>query len=101
MPIYEYECTACHHAFELLEKVNDLKTKTCPHCFKDTATRLISRSAFKLKGTGWYETDIKNKKKEMPTKSVSSDKVGDTKETTADCVSTEKSSDKKTNDTDK
>lgn len=64
MPIYEYECASCHHEFELLEKINDPKTKTCPHCFKDTATRLISRSAFHLKGSGWYETDFKDKKKE-------------------------------------
>ena len=33
----------------------------CPVCDKDSLKKLISAAAFKLKGSGWYETDFKNK----------------------------------------
>lgn len=61
MPIYEYQCAACLHQFELLQKINDEPVTKCPVCFKDKAQRLISAAGFQLKGTGWYVTDFKNK----------------------------------------
>lgn len=63
MPIYEYECTGCHHTFDLLQKLNEESTKQCPECLKDTAVRLVSAAGFQLKGTGWYATDFKDKGK--------------------------------------
>ncbi len=63
MPIYEYECTSCHHQFEVLQKISDVPEKKCPQCSKNTATRLVSAAGFQLKGTGWYATDFKNKPK--------------------------------------
>lgn len=63
MPIYEYQCSACHHAFDALQKMNDDAIKKCPECNKDTAIKLVSAAGFQLKGTGWYETDFKNKDK--------------------------------------
>ncbi|MDF1828172.1 MAG: zinc ribbon domain-containing protein [Legionellaceae bacterium] len=63
MPIYEYQCSACHHAFDVLQKMSDDAIKTCPECQKDTAVKLVSAAGFQLKGTGWYETDFKNKPK--------------------------------------
>lgn len=61
MPIYEYNCTACNHAFELIQKVSDEPITHCEVCGKDTAIRLVSAAGFQLKGTGWYVTDFKNK----------------------------------------
>ena len=63
MPIHEYQCTGCHHKFDLLQKMNDEPAKKCPECSKDTLVRLVSAAAFQLKGTGWYATDFKNKGK--------------------------------------
>lgn len=63
MPIYEYQCTACHHKFDLLQKLNEEQVKKCPECSKDTAVRLVSAAGFQLKGSGWYATDFKNKGK--------------------------------------
>jgi len=63
MPIYEYQCSACHHAFDVLQKMSDDAIKQCPECNQDTAVKLISAAGFQLKGTGWYETDFKNKDK--------------------------------------
>jgi putative FmdB family regulatory protein len=64
MPIYEYQCAACGHRFETLQKISDKPFSTCPDCGKDALTKLVSASAFRLKGGGWYETDFKtgNKK---------------------------------------
>lgn len=67
MPIYEYECSNCHHHFDLLQKISDDSIKKCPQCSQDTAKRLVSAAGFQLKGTGWYVTDFKNKdKKQAP-----------------------------------
>lgn len=77
MPIYEYECNSCQHAFDVLQKVQDEPIKQCPQCHKNTAIRLVSAPGFQLKGTGWYATDFKDKGKAP----VSTDKKTDTKST--------------------
>ena len=60
MPIYEYQCTACNHTCDVLQKIHDAPKKTCPNCEKDSLVRLVSATTFQLKGTGWYATDFKN-----------------------------------------
>ena len=62
MPIYEYKCTECDHRLEKLQKMSDDPLKDCPKCGKSALTKLVSASSFKLKGTGWYETDFKKSK---------------------------------------
>ena len=62
MPIYEYKCELCGHQLEMLKKIRDEPAKTCPACGGDGLRKLVSAAAFKLKGTGWYETDFKDKK---------------------------------------
>jgi len=54
MPIYEYACAACGHEFEEWQKMSDAPVKTCPKCKKKKVERLISKTAFQLKGGGWY-----------------------------------------------
>ncbi len=61
MPIYEYQCNACEHTFDLIQKIADKPVKKCPECGKNKAQKLVSAPSFQLKGTGWYETDFKNK----------------------------------------
>ena len=56
MPIYEYRCQDCHHEFERLQKFSDPPVAACPAC-EGAVQKLISRSAFHLKGSGWYVTD--------------------------------------------
>ena len=63
MPIYEYQCTGCHHTFDVLQKINDEPVKQCPKCSENKAVKLVSAAGFQLKGTGWYATDFKNKGK--------------------------------------
>ena len=63
MPIYEYACHACGHEFEIIQKMVDLPLEQCPACTENTLKKKISAAGFRLKGTGWYETDFKNKNK--------------------------------------
>ena len=56
MPIYEYRCLDCGCQFELMQKFSDPPVETCTSC-SGTVQKLISRSAFHLKGSGWYVTD--------------------------------------------
>jgi putative FmdB family regulatory protein len=59
MPFYEYQCKACGHTLEAMQKINDAPLKKCPECGKTQLTRLMSAPVFRLKGGGWYETDFK------------------------------------------
>lgn len=70
MPFYEYQCTHCGHRLEILQKISDPPMVDCPSCHDAALKKLISASAFHLKGSGWYVTDFKNndKKKEEPAK---------------------------------
>ena len=61
MPIYEYQCQACEHEFEALQKMSEDLLTQCPQCQKPELKKLISASGFRLKGSGWYESDFKNK----------------------------------------
>jgi putative FmdB family regulatory protein len=53
MPVYEYRCTACNHLFELLQKFADAPADQCPKC-GGAVHKMVSASAFSLKGGGWY-----------------------------------------------
>lgn len=63
MPIYEYHCTACGCDLEKLQKINDPLLVDCPECGKSSLLKQVSAAGFKLSGSGWYETDFKNKAK--------------------------------------
>lgn len=59
MPIYEYQCQACHEQLEALQKISDAPLLDCPKCGQPSLKKKISAAAFRLKGGGWYETDFK------------------------------------------
>jgi putative FmdB family regulatory protein len=61
VPIYEYQCDACQHKFETIQKVSDPLLEECPECKEKSLRKLVSAAAFRLKGTGWYATDFKDK----------------------------------------
>jgi putative FmdB family regulatory protein len=61
MPIYEYECSDCGHQLEVMRKISDEPLTGCPSCGREALRKMISKVAFRLKGTGWYETDFKDK----------------------------------------
>jgi putative FmdB family regulatory protein len=63
MPIYEYVCLKCGNDLEVLQKVTDSALRKCPKCGALRLKRKVSAPQFRLKGTGWYETDFKKDKK--------------------------------------
>ena len=60
MPLYEYQCEACGHRFETIQKFSDPLIEACPKC-GGTVRKLQSAPAFQFKGTGWYITDYAKK----------------------------------------
>ncbi len=60
MPIYEYQCQACGHQMEALQKISDDPLQECPKCHQSSLQKLVSAASFRLKGGGWYETDFKS-----------------------------------------
>jgi putative FmdB family regulatory protein len=54
MPVYEYECKQCHREFEYQQRMSDPEKTVCENCGGELA-RIISRTAFQLKGSGWYK----------------------------------------------
>lgn len=92
MPIYEYQCDQCGRVEEVFQKISEKPMTKCGHC-SGKLHKLISQSAFHLKGTGWYVTDYagrqQSKKQESdsgtspsttsgePSKSDASNKMSD------------------------
>jgi putative FmdB family regulatory protein len=62
MPFYEYECQACKYYAEVMQKITDTPLTKCPSCGKRALKKLVSVPVFRLKGSGWYETDFKSDK---------------------------------------
>ena len=79
MPIYEYKCSDCEHELEKLQKISDAALTDCPECGKPTLKKMISAAGFKLKGSGWYETDFKNSGKKNDSASDGGSKKGSDK----------------------
>ena len=82
MPIYEYQCNQCGKIEEALQKFSDKPLNQCRHC-SGKLHKLISHSAFHLKGSGWYVTDYagKNQNKKNNTNETAASK-SDKKEKT-------------------
>jgi putative FmdB family regulatory protein len=59
MPIYAYRCEACGHELDALQKISDAPLTDCPACGAAALKKQITAAAFRLKGSGWYETDFK------------------------------------------
>ncbi len=81
MPIYEYQCEQCGKVEEALQKINEEPLKRCTHC-SGKLHKLISHSAFHLKGTGWYVTDYAGKSqnsKESGNNNANETKTADSK----------------------
>ena len=60
MPIYEFRCTECNAYTEVFQKLSDKQPTRCRKC-KGRLEKLVSKSAIKFKGEGWYVTDYARK----------------------------------------
>ena len=81
MPIYEFECAACGNRFDRLQKLSDPDPTVCPNCGAERVSRRVTAPAFRLSGSGWYETDFKkdgDKKRNLAEKGDASKPAADT-----------------------
>ncbi len=97
MPIYEYRCGDCGHIFDALQKMSDDPLKQCPECNENALKKLMSAPKFRLKGSGWYETDFKTgDKRNIADSGSSASKTTESKSTESKSSDTKsKSSDTK------
>ena len=65
MPLYEYQCDACSHRFEVIQKYSDAHVETCPKC-GGAVHKLFSSPAIQFKGSGFYITDYARAGKSDP-----------------------------------
>ena len=63
MPIYEYRCNHCGHELEAIQKLSEAPLTFCPACETEGLKKRISAAVFRLRGSGWYETDFKSDNK--------------------------------------
>ncbi len=69
MPTYDYECQACGHRFEALQRITDDPLIRCPKCQKAKLKRLIGAGLGVIfKGSGFYTTDYKRGSASGPSK---------------------------------
>ena len=95
MPLYEYQCEACNHRFERIQKFSDPPIETCPTC-GGAVRKLISSPAIQFKGSGWYITDYAKKssgdaKSSGDTKPAASSGTSSTSDTASTSSSTSSS----------
>jgi len=65
MPIFDYQCVACGHVFEALQKVGAEPLVDCPECSKPELQKRLSAPNFHLKGKGWRNSDDTPKKPDV------------------------------------
>ncbi|MFT3806875.1 FmdB family zinc ribbon protein [Arenimonas sp.] len=78
MPIYAFECAACGHSFDRLQRMSDPDPTVCPECGAEQVRRQLTAPQFRLSGGGWYETDFKkdgDKKRNLTGKDESAGKT--------------------------
>jgi putative FmdB family regulatory protein len=91
MPIYEYQCSACGHQLEMMQKIADDPLTICPVCQQTTLNKLVSAAGFQLKVSGWYKTDYSAKGK--PKSAQDSSQTGEGKSDSGSKSAENKSSD--------
>ena len=61
MPTYDYECEACGHRFELIQRMTEKAKRKCPECKKSRLQRIIGAGAGLIfKGSGFYSTEYRS-----------------------------------------
>lgn len=91
MPVYEYQCKACQKEFEYQQRMSDPEKTTCEACGAEQLERLISRTAFSLKGGGWYKDLYSSSKPESKSSDTAATKSDSTPAASSDSSSSSSS----------
>jgi len=92
MPVYEYKCNACGREFEVQQRMSDPELTDCEVCGKQALERLISRTAFSLKGGGWYKDLYSSSKPESKSSETKTESKPDASSSTSSDSSSSSSS---------
>ncbi len=95
MPLYEYECNACAHRFEVIQKYSDAPIDICPKC-GGAVSKLFSSPAIQFKGSGFYLTDYgRGGKSDLGTESAKAAKESSGSSSTGEAKASETKSETK------
>ena len=61
MPTYDYKCPKCQKFSEEFHKMYEECIKSCPDCYERMVKCIGGGIGLHFKGTGFYETDYKEK----------------------------------------
>ena len=100
MPLYEYECDACHERFEKIQKFSDPPIEVCARCGKGPVRKLLSSPAIQFKGSGWYITDYAKSGSGKDSRGKESKETKESKEPAKESKDTSSSSDSSASKTD-
>ena len=95
MPIYEYACEKCEREFEVEQRITEDPLKSCPKCRSRKVKRLISRTSFVLKGSGWHSDLYSSPKPKTSGESESAKESASDSKSKSDTKSDGKSDSKK------
>jgi putative FmdB family regulatory protein len=94
MPTYDYECSQCHHQWEVFQSITAKPLRKCPECGKLKAKRIIGAGGgIIFKGSGFYETDYRSSsyKKAAEAESKAQSSSSESKSSSSDSGSSNKS----------
>lgn len=94
MPTYDYECSQCHHQWEVFQSITAKPLRKCPECGKLKAKRIIGAGGgIIFKGSGFYETDYRSSsyKKAAEAESKAQAASSESKSSSSDSGSSSKS----------
>ena len=94
MPTYDYECSQCHHQWEVFQSITAKPLRKCPECGKLKAKRIIGAGGgIIFKGSGFYETDYRSSsyKKAAEAESKAQSSSSESKSSSSDSDSSNKS----------
>ena len=60
MPTYQYACTECGHAFDIVQSFSDDSLTVCPEC-GGRLRKVFNAVGVVFKGSGFYRTDSRGK----------------------------------------
>ena len=86
VPIHDYRCDQCGHAFSAVQSFTDAALERCPNCGRKPR-KLMASPALVFKGSGWYKTDsrsAKSKKDEAAKEGAPAEKKAEAKPGTGD-----------------
>jgi putative FmdB family regulatory protein len=68
VPTYSYECGSCDHVFDVFHGMSAEPKIKCEKCAKKCRRLIGTGAGIIFKGSGFYETDFKEKKGKAPEK---------------------------------